>query len=301
MYYIYNYNMSQSLRSFVSSHRLQLLGVLALACLLGAGGLHMYGPFAVNPVVYTYEYPHGATPNGIEFEALNADDARSKKAQLLDTPGIYWSSYEFTQTRTYEDENTPRYTSGHTGIVAVSSLETHVEVWNERVANHSSPYMHRYTSADDRVVRYPQYSAFVAENRVSNDPNYYNETTDTAYWHMSDGYDGTVIWANLYAGDAQNRVDDASWKAVGTTTHHGVPAITYRATGVNPDNDRLTLRDTATVEGTLTIDAEHGTILAYSVTYTDEERRAIEHFSYTVAPTDADARPAWVDTIAETR
>ena len=101
----------------------------------------------------------------------------------------------------------------------------------------------------------------------------YHEASD-AYYRYDQQY-GAVAPTNI--GRHPTLLDGYTWNAVDTTTHHGVPVITYRATGRQTDTRALPI-----VNGTLRLGVDDGVVYAFDITVDGDERDY--HYIYDVAP-----------------
>ena len=86
-------------------------------------------------------------------------------------------------------------------------------------------------------------------------------------------------------------LDAYTWEAGDATTHHGVPVVTYSATGT-----RTETRASPVVDGTLQLGVEDGVIYAFDVTVDAGERDY--RYTYNVKPAPFPEHE-WVDRARE--
>jgi hypothetical protein len=101
----------------------------------------------------------------------------------------------------------------------------------------------------------------------------YNEATDSFYRY--DRRYGSVAPTNI--GRHPDILEAYTWKAENSTTHHGVPVITYRATGT-----RTHSRASPISSGTLLLGAEDGVIYGFDVSVDAGDRTY--RYTYDVEP-----------------
>jgi hypothetical protein len=201
-------------------------------------------------------YPDGAGPDHIDFAALDADNRSVKHS-----PRDHWESYAISYTapperRLVEGEY---YINATTGAIIG-------ERWND-----ASVYIHGSTYA------FVQPAASVPdrerEQLEADDSFVYHEATD-AYYRYDPHY-GRVAPTNI--GRHPSLLEAYTWEAVDTTTHHGVPVITYRATGSHTDT-----RAPPIVNGSLRLGVDDGVVYAFDMTVDADD--GPYHYTYDVSP-----------------
>jgi hypothetical protein len=216
------------------------------------------------------EYPDGAGPNHVNFSALDADNRSVQRS-----PRDHWESYAIIYTAPSER----RLVEGNYYINS-STGEIIGERWNDaRVYINGSTYA--FVQPADSVPDHEREQLEAADAFV------YHEATDAYYRY--DRHYGSVAPTNI--GRHPTMLEAYTWTAIDTTTHHGVPVITYRATGSRTDT-----RAPPIVNGTLRLGVEDGVVYAFDITVDADE----SNYRYTY-----DVKPApfpdheWVDRARE--
>jgi len=216
------------------------------------------------------EYPAGAGPDHIDFSALDADGRNVSHG-----PRAHWESYAVVYTAPSERPlvEGDYYIDSATG-----------EIVAER-RNDGRVYLNGSTYAF--VQPAGTVSEHEREQLESDDAFVYHEATD-AYYRYDRRY-GSVAPTNL--GRHPDVLEAYTWEAVGTTAHHGVAVVTYRATGTRTDT-----RASPLVDGTLRLGVEDGVIYAFDVTADAGERDY--RYTYEVKPAPFPDHE-WVDRARE--
>ncbi|MFD1633663.1 hypothetical protein ACOZ4L_12575 [Haloplanus ruber] len=216
------------------------------------------------------EYPEGAGPNHVDFAALDADNR-----SVADSPRDHWESYAIVYTAPPERRLVEGnyYIDSSTGAIVG-------ERWNDgRVYIDGSTYA--FVQPADSVPERER------QQLDADDSFVYDAATDAYYRY--DRHYGSVAPTNI--GRHPDLLDAYTWEAVETTTHHGVPVVTYRATGSRPDT-----RGPPVVDGTLRLGVGDGVVYAFDLTVDADG----EDYRYTY-----EVRPApfpeheWVDRARE--
>lgn len=217
-------------------------------------------------------YPAGAGPNQINFSTLNADNAN-----VSYTPREYWDSYAIIYTAPPER----RLVEGNYYINSTTG-----EIIGQRWHN-ATVYINGSTYA------FVQPADSIPEHRrgqIESDPLFVYDNTTDAYYRYDPRY-GQIAPTNI--GRHPNVIPDAyAWTAVNTTTHHGVPVITYRV-----EDERTPAADIPpAINGTLRLGVEDGIVYAFDITVAGDERDL--RYTYDVRPTPFPDH-SWVDTARE--
>ena len=236
--------------------RRSALGLLATMVVL-AGCIGPVTPFdgAQSPSS-EQEYPDGAGPDFLNFSTLNADNG-----SVENSPRGYWESYAISYTAPPERP----LVEGNYYINSTSG-EIIGERWDDATV---------YINGSTYVFVQPADSISEREREQldSDDAFVYHESTD-AYYRYDPRY-GSVAPTNI--GRHPTILEAYTWEATNTTTHHGVPVVTYRATGRHTDT-----RAPPIVDGTLQLGVEDGVIYAFDITVDGDERDY--HYTYDVKP-----------------
>jgi hypothetical protein len=220
------------------------------------------------------EYPEGAGPNHVDFAALDAANG-----SVTHSPRDHWESYAIAYTAPSER----RLVEGNYHIDSTSGAVVG-ERWNDgRVYINGSTYA--FVQPADSVPERER------EQLDADDAFVYDAETD-AYYRYDRRY-GSVAPTNI--GRHPDLLDAYTWKAVDTTTHHGVPVVTYRATGSRPDT-----RAPPVVDGTLRLGVEDGVVYAFDITVdADADADGGDHrYRYEVRPAPFPDHE-WVDRARE--
>lgn len=185
-------------------------------------------------------YPAGAGADHIDFSALGAGGAN-----LSHTPRTYWDSYAIRYTAPPER----RLVEGEY-YVNSSTGEIIADRWHDaEVYRNGTEYAFFQPAGSLPEHRREQFAS---------DPQFvYEEATD-AYYRYDPHY-GRIAPTNI--GRHTTLLDSYTWEAVDTTTHHGVPVISYRVTGTRPD-----ARAPPPTNGTLQVGVDDGLVYGYDVT-----------------------------------
>jgi hypothetical protein len=212
------------------------------------------------------EYPEGAGPNHIDFAALDADNR-----SVRDSPRDHWKSYAIVYTAPPERPLVEGnyYVDSDTGAIVG-------ERWNDaRVYINGSTYA--FVQPADSVPEHER------EQLDADDSFVYDSATD-AYYRYDRHYGGV---APTNVGRHPELLHAYTWEAIDTTTHHGVPVVTYRATGSDPDT-----RAPPVVDGTLQLGVEDGVVYAFDITVDADQ--GDYRYTYDVRPAPFPDRE-WVD------
>lgn len=214
-------------------------------------------------------YPAGAGPNHINFSVLETDEAN-----VSHTPRNYWDSYALIYTAPPER----RLVEGDYYINSTTG-EVIGDRWNNAtVYINGSTYA--FVQPADSISNERQREEFESDPTVV-----YDNATD-AYYRYDPHY-GQVAPTNI--GRHTTILDGYTWEAVNTTTHHGVPVITYRMTGTRTDAAHIP----PAINGTLRLGVEDGIVYAFDITLDADERDY--RYMYDVHPAPFPDH-SWVDT-----
>lgn len=214
-------------------------------------------------------YPEGAGPDHVDFSTLEGD--------VAEDPRDHWESYVVGYA---EPPDRPLvegvyYVDAETGAIVAERWDDAREYVNGSTyafvqPAESVPHEHRREEleADDAFV--------------------YHEPTD-AYYRYDPDY-GWVAPTNV--GRHTDVLEPYAWEAVGRTSHHGVPVVTYRATG-RLDGESGAPR---VENGTLQLGVEDGVVYAYDVEL--EADGGTRRYAYEVRPAPFPEHD-WVDTARE--
>ncbi|MDG5775937.1 hypothetical protein VB773_14110 [Haloarculaceae archaeon H-GB2-1] len=216
-------------------------------------------------------YPAGAGPDHINFSALNADNAT-----VTHTPREYWDSYAIIYTAPPER----RLIEGSYYINSTTG-----EIIGQRWHN-ATVYINGSTYA------FVQPADSIPEHRreqIESNPQFVYDNTTDAYYRYDPHY-GQIAPTNI--GRHPDILDAYAWTAVNTTTHHGVPVITYRV-----EDERTTAADVPpAINGTLRLGVEDGIVYAFDITLDGEGRDL--RYTYDIHPAPFPDH-SWVDTARE--
>ena len=237
------------------------LVALGVVVVVGVGLLVAVGPAPTsdaNPLPADQQYPPGAGPNGINVTALDAAETN-----LTHTPRAHWESYVlgFTETPDTPPVEGTYYINATTGEILTDRFHGATAYRN------GSIYAFRQPAGELPTDRH-------REELAADEAYTYDNASDT-YYRYDPRY-GQLAPTTI--GRHTDIVEAYTWEAVNTTTHHGVPVITYRLTGRQPDADRAQLAEA----GTLRLGVDDGLIYAYDLTL--ESNEATSHYSYQVRP-----------------
>ncbi|MFB6171632.1 MAG: hypothetical protein ABEJ23_03805 [Haloarculaceae archaeon] len=244
------------------------LAVLAALGLGAAAFTTLWAPRGPSPGP-DQAYPAGAGPEHVDFSALEASGSNVSHA-----PRSYWDSYAIVYTAPPERRlvEGDYYVNSTTGEIIS-------ERWHD-----ATVYINGSTYA------YVQPADSVPEHRreeVESDPAFVYDDATGEYYRYDPHY-GRVAPRNV--GRHTAILDAYTWAAVDTTTHHGVPVITYRVTGTRTD-----VADVPPAShGTLQLGVEDG--IVYDVTLDADARDY--RYTYDVHPAPFPDH-GWVDTARE--
>ena len=242
--------------------------VLALTTAVVAVVVSPLGPSVLGPLATDGEYPVGAGPNGINFTALEADDSN-----VSHTPREYWDAYAVD----YDEPEERRYVEGDYYIDARTG-EVLADRW-QNVSVYRNGTTYAYVQPADSITDRQR-------DELEADPEFtYHNTTD-AYYKYDTQYLASLETTNL--GDHINVATSYTWEAVDRTTHHGVPVITYRVTGIRGDGSGV-----PPANGTLRLGAEDGVVYAFDLTR--EANGESYRYTYEVRP-EPFPDHGWVET-----
>jgi hypothetical protein len=250
-----------------------LLATLVVVVAVGAvaGALTVRSPTTA-PSDPDRTYPAGAGADHIHFSTLESDDA-----DVSHTPGEHWDSYAIVYTAPPERPivEGDYYIDSSTGRTIADRRH------DATVYRNGTTYA--FAQPAESIPNERQRKEF-----ESDDAFVYDDTTETYYRY--DPHYGRLAPTNV--GQHTALLEAYAWKAINTTTHHGIPVITYGLTGTRTSNPRIA----GASNGTLQLGADDGVIYAYDLTLDTDERT----YRYTY-----DVRPApfpeheWVHTARE--
>ena len=239
--------------------------VAVVATVAAAAALTPHRAPTADPLGPDQAYPDGAGPDYLDFSALAGN------ATLTHTPRDHWDSYAITYTAPPER----RLVEGEYYIDSTTG-EIVADRWHgATVYRNGTTYAFRQPAEgldDHRRDEFRSDPAFV-----------YDDETD-AYYRYDPQY-GRIAPTNI--GRHTAILDAYTWAAVETTTHHGVPVVTYRVTGTRSDS-----RGPPAVNGTLQLGVDDGLVYAYEITLDTDEGPA--RYTYSVRPAPFPDH-AWVD------
>lgn len=204
------------------------------------------------------DYPPGAGPNAINFTTLD-----STETNLTHTPRAHWDSYVLGFTET---PDTPPVE----GTYNINS--TTGEIIADRFHGatvYRSGSVYAFVQPAEGLTNDHQRKQF------ADDDAYVYDNATEAYYRYDQQY-GHLAPTTI--GRHHAIVESYIWEAVNTTTHHGVPVITYRLTGRQPAADRAQPAES----GTLWLGADDGVIYAYDLTLETGDNTS--RYSYRVRP-----------------
>ena len=235
------------------------LVVLMFVVVVGVGVLVAVGPAPTNDTTALpadQQYPPGAGPNVINFTALDAAETN-----LTHTPRRHWESYVlgFTETPDTPPVEGIYYINATTGEIITDRFHGATAYRN------GSIYAFRQPAAALPTDRH-------REELAADEAYTYDNTTDT--YHRYDSRYGKLAPTTI--GRHTDIVEAYTWEAINTTTHYGVPVITYRLTGQRSDADRAQPAEA----GTLQLGVDDGLIYAYDLTL--DANNATDTYRYQV-------------------
>lgn len=231
--------------------------VTLVAIVTASFAIATYWPAPSGPLDSDQTYPPGAGPDHINFSALNADDTN-----ISHTPRNYWNSYAIIYTAPSER----RLVEGDYYINS-STGEIIGQRWhNATVYINGSIYA--FVQPADSL---PEHQRAEFES----DPAFVYDNATNAYYQYDPHY-GQIAPTNI--GRHTILLDSYTWEAINTTTHHGVPVITYRITGTRADDSDVP----PAINGTLQLGVEDGLIYTYDITLDANE--STYYYTYDVRP-----------------
>ena len=245
---------------------------LAVIVVFGVGVLITVGPAPTNDsgaLSADQAYPPGAGANGINFTTLSEPETN-----LTHTPRAHWDSYVlgFTETPDRPPVEGTYYINASTGEMITDRFHSATAYRNGSIYAFVHP-AEGLTSEHQR------------EQFADDDAYVYDNATD-AYYRYDPQY-GQLAPTTI--GRHADIVESYTWQAVNTTTHHGVPVLTYRLTGRQPDAERAQPAQA----GTLQLGVDDGLVYAYDLTL--ETGANTSRYSYEVRPAPFPAHE-WVPT-----
>lgn len=245
------------------------IGLVALLAVIAvAFAASMAAP--ADPLGPDQTYPAGAGPDRINFSALAADDAT-----VGQTPRAHWDAYAITYTAPAER----RLVEGEYYINATTG-----EIIGERWHN-GTVYINGSTYA---FVQPADSIPDRDREELESDPAFVYDNATDAFYRYDPQY-GQVAPTNI--GRHPMLLDAYTWEAINTTTHHGVPVITYQVTGTRAD-----AQVPPPINGTLRLGLEDGIVYAFELTLDAGEETY--RYSYAVEPAPFPEH-GWVDTARE--
>jgi len=249
-------------RRYVAIGLLALVAIVAASFALATSWATPSGPLGSDQ-----PYPDAAGPDHINFSSLDTDNAT-----VSHIPRKYWDSYAILYTAPSER----RLVEGDYYINSTTG-----EIIGQRWHN-ATVYI------DGSRYAFVQPADSISERQreqFESDPAFvYHNTTD-AYYRYDPHY-GQTAPTNI--GRHTMIVNPYTWEATNTTTHHGVPVITYRVTGRQAD-----AQVPPPISGTLQLGSKDGIIYAYDITLDADEQTY--HYTYDVRPAPF-PNHEWVDT-----
>ncbi|WP_324761110.1 hypothetical protein [Haloarcula montana] len=203
------------------------------------------------------QYPDGAGPDHINFSTLDSDENT-----VLHAPRNHWDSYAII----YSEPPGRRRVEGDYYINS-STGEVISELWYG-AKDYRNGDTYAYVQPAEQI---PDHQP---REEWDSDPQFtYHNATD-AYYRYDPHY-GQIAPTNI--GRHTDILDSYHWEAVDTTTHHGVPVITYQLSETEPDNSPAA----PAVRGSLKLGLEDGIIYAFDITLDAEGE---SRYTYTIRP-----------------
>lgn len=251
--------------------RYLVVGVLALVALVSASVVLVTAwSTPSSPLDADQTYPPGAEPNQINFTTLDAAETN-----LTHTPRNYWDSYAILYTAPSER----RLVEGEYYINSTTG-EIIADRWHDANVYRNGTIYVFFQPAESL----PEHQ----REQFTSDPSFvYDDATD-AYYRYDPHY-GQIAPTNI--GRHTKILESYTWEAINTTTHHGVPVITYRVTETRTDT-----QVPPAINGTLQLGVEDGIIYAYDITLDADE--GPYHYTYEVRPAPFPEHE-WVDKARE--
>ena len=220
-----------------------------------------------DPLGSDQTYPPGAGPNHVNVSALDAAETN-----LTHTPRNYWDSYAIRYTAPAER----RLVEGEYYVNSATG-EIIADRWHDAtVYRNGSTYA--FVQPADGIPEHRR-------EQFASDPSFVYDNATDAYYRYDPHY-GQLAPTNI--GRHPTILESYTWEAIETTTHHGVPVITYRVTGTRTDSQAPPASN-----GTLRLGVEDGLIYAYDLTLDAGEDTY--RYTYSVSPAPFPDHE-WVDT-----
>lgn len=213
-------------------------------------------------------YPDGAGPDAIDRSTLESDDTT-----VLHAPRDHWDSYAIV----YTEPSDRRRVEGDYYINA-STGEVISDLWYG-AKDYRNGDTYAYVQPAERIPPHQSRDEWDA------DPQFTYDSVTDAYYRYDRHY-GRIAPTNI--GRHTDILAAYDWEAVDTTTHHGVPVITYRLSETEPDDSRVA----PAVTGSLMLGSEDGVVYAFDITLDAEGE---PRYTYTVRPA-AFPDHGWVET-----
>jgi hypothetical protein len=236
-------------------HTLALL-VVAGVIVTGLVALNTVGAPGSDGLDADQQYPDGAGPDHIDFATLDSDDQN-----VSHTPRAYWDSYTINYTA---PPDRPVVEGEY--FINPRTGEMISDLW-DGAQDYRNGTTYAYVQPADRIDEHQR------EQFESDDAYVYDNTTD-AYYRYDQQY-GQLAPTNI--GRHTDILAFYAWEATNTTTHHGVPVLTYKITGRDTNNSRV-----PPASGTLQLGVEDGIVYAYDITLDTDEGAA--QYTYEVRP-----------------
>jgi hypothetical protein len=236
-----------------------VVGLLAAVAVVAlAFAVITLAPAEAGPLDSDQAYPAGAEADGINFTALESTDTN-----VSHTPRKHWDSYaiNYDAPRERPVVEGEYYINGATGEILADRW------YNASVYRNGSTYA--FVQPADSIPNEAQRETF-----ESDDAFVYDNATD-AYYRYDSQY-GTSAPTNI--GRHTTILDAYSWEATDTTTHHGVPVITYEVTGTRTNSSDVL----PATNGTLQLGLDDGIVYAFDITLEDDETSY--QYTYDVGP-----------------
>lgn len=248
-------------------------GLVAVVAIVAIGvALATIGPAGSSPLGPDQEYPAGTGADHINFTALDATDSNVSHTQRE-----HWDSYAIE----YDAPPERPIVEGEYYINAKTG-EILAERWyNAEVYRNGSIYA--FLQPAESIPNSHQREEF-----ESDDSFVYDNDTD-AYYRYDPQY-GNLAPTNI--GRHTNMLERYTWEAVNTTTHHGVPVITYQVTGTRANASNASPAS----NGTLRLGLDDGVIYAFDITIEDDGTSY--QYTYNVGPAPFPEHD-WVETARE--
>lgn len=247
--------------------RYLVISLVALVAIVGASvALATSWSTPAGPLESDQTYPAGAGPDHVNFSALNADNTT-----VSHTPRKHWDSYGIIYTAPPER----RLVEGDYYINATTGAIIGQRWHNATVYINRSTYA--FVQPADSLPEHQR-------EQFRSDPQFVYDNTTDAYYRYDPHY-GQIAPTNI--GRHTMILEPYTWEATNTTTHHGVPVITYRVTGTRTDS-----QIPPPINGTFQLGLEDGIIYTYDITL-DAGNRSY-HYKYDVRPAPF-PNHEWVD------